>query len=63
MHNNIFFNKKIPRDNLIKNITDFDFGYIAWHDVSLYNYGVSGQKYLQLYGLWTTNFISKQTIR
>lgn len=45
MHNNVFFNKKIPRDNLIKILTDFDFGYVAWHDVSLYTYGVSGQKY------------------
>lgn len=42
---NIFFNKKIPRDQLIKKLPDFDFGYVAWHNVPLYNYGVSGQKY------------------
>ena len=42
---NIFFNNKIPRDRLIKILPDFDFGYVAWHNVSLYDYGVSGQKY------------------
>ena len=42
---NIFFNKKIPRDKMIKKLTDFDLGYVAWHNVPLYNYGVSGQKY------------------
>ncbi len=42
---NIFFNDKIPRDQLIKMLPDFDFGYVAWHKVPLYDYGVSGQKY------------------
>lgn len=42
---NIFINKKIPRDQLIKKLPEFDFGYVAWHNVPLYNYGVSGQKY------------------
>ena len=42
---NIFFNDKIPRDQLIKKLIDFDFGYVAWHNVPLYDYGVSGQKY------------------
>jgi len=42
---NIFFNNKIPRDQLIKRLPDFDFGYVAWHNVPLYDYGVSGQKY------------------
>jgi len=42
---NIFFNNKIPRDQLIKILPDFDFGYVAWHKVQLYDYGVSGQKY------------------
>ena len=42
---NIFFNNKITRDQLIKRLPDFDFGYVAWHNVPLYDYGVSGQKY------------------
>jgi len=42
---NIFFNDKIPRDQLNKILQDFDFGYVAWHNVPLYYYGVSGQKY------------------
>ena len=42
---NIFFNEKIPRDQLIKILPDFDFGYVAWHKVQLYDHGVSGQKY------------------
>ena len=42
---NIFFNNKISRDQLIKKLPDFDFGYVAWHNVPLYDYGVSGQKY------------------
>ena len=42
---NIFFNDKIPRDQLIKILPDFDFGYVAWHNVPLYDHGVSGQKY------------------
>ena len=41
----IFFNEKIPRDQLIKILPDFDFGYVAWHKVQLYDHGVSGQKY------------------
>lgn len=42
---NIFFNDKIPRAQLIKILPDFDFGYVAWHNVPLYDHGVSGQKY------------------
>lgn len=42
---NIFFNKKIPRAQLIKKLPEFDFGYGAWHNKPLYDYGVSGQKY------------------